>query len=77
MSMSAIMSSMSPTKARQVLETNNLTTPALIEITNHLQGKQSNLRKPATTGYSGVDGARKLLNGMIQVNFSDVKCVHV
>jgi len=65
MSMSAIMSSMSPTKARQVLETNNLTTPALIEITNHLQGKQSNLRKPATTGYSGVDGARKLLNDMI------------
>jgi len=66
MSMSAIMSSMSPTKALQVLEKNNLTTPALIEITTHLQGKQANLRKAApATGYSGVDGARKLLNHMI------------
>jgi len=68
MSMSAITSSMSPAKAWQVLEKNNLTTPALIEITNHLQGKQSNLRKAAPapkTGYSGVDKARELLNHMI------------
>jgi len=64
-SMASIMSSMSDKKAWLVLEKNNLTTPALIETTRQLHEKQSNLRKAAPTGYSAVDGARKLLNDMI------------
>merc|ERR1719284_1227317 len=60
-----MMSGMSSTKAWEILEKNNLTTPALLQVTGLLQGKQSNLRKAAPTGYAAVDGARKLLNDMI------------
>merc|ERR1719375_333831 len=59
------MRSMSPRKALQVLEKRNLTSPALIQLTSHLHGKQSNLRKKQPSGYAGIDGARKLLNDMI------------
>jgi len=71
--MASITSTMSATKAWQVLQKNNLTTPALIKMTSQLHGKQSNLRKaastPAPTGYAAVDGARDLLNDMIYESF--------
>jgi len=63
-SMTSIMSGMSKKAAWQVLEKANLTTPALVELTNQ-HTKQSNLRKAAPTGYAAVDGARDLLNDMI------------
>jgi hypothetical protein len=44
----------------RVLEKNNMTTPALMQVL----GRKSNLRKQPK-GYSGIDGARKLLNDMI------------
>ena len=68
--MAAIMQSMSSQKAWHVLEKNNLTTAALIEVTKGL--RTNNLRKATPQkedpkkGYSGVDGARKLLNDMIE-----------
>merc|ERR1719440_2461887 len=68
-SMDAIMKTMSSQKAWQVLEKNNLTTPALIEMTSAVNGKESNLRKQPK-GYSGIDGARKLLNDMIYESMS-------
>merc|ERR1719171_452749 len=65
-SMATIMKSMSTQKAWNVLEKNNLTTPTLMQLTQELQGKQSNLRKNTPgKGYSGIGGARKLLNDMI------------
>jgi len=63
-SMASIMSGMTAKVAWQVLEKSNLTTPALVELTNQ-HTKQSNLRKAAPTGYAAVDGARDLLNDMI------------
>merc|ERR1719272_2255042 len=70
MSMATIMSTMSTNNAWQVLEKSNLTSPALIEVTSHLQGKQSHLRKAAPTGYAAVEGARKMLNEMIFTSMS-------
>jgi len=73
MSMATIMNSMSPKKAWQVLEKGNLTTPALMELTSHLHGTTSFLRKADpkdNKGYSGIDGARKLLNDMIYESMS-------
>jgi len=74
-SMATIMSSMSPKKAWQLLEKSNLTSPMLLEISSHLHGKKSNLRKAATvtaapTGYAAVEGARKMLNEMIYVSMT-------
>lgn len=71
-SMSRMMQSMSPKKAMQVLEKSNLTFPALLEVTSHLQDKKSHLRAttPKPTGYAAVEGARKLLNEMIFVSMS-------
>jgi hypothetical protein len=71
-SMASIMSSMSSTKAWNVLEKSNLTTPALIEMKSQSHGKQSHLRKAArnTTGYAAVEGARKMLNEMIYVGMT-------
>jgi len=63
-SMASIMSGMTIKAAWQVLQKGNLTTPALVELTDQ-HAKQSNLRKAAPTGYSAVDGARDLLNDMI------------
>jgi len=70
MSMATIMSTMSTNNAWQVLEKSNLTSPALIEVTSHLHGKQSQLRKAAPTGYAAVEGARKMLNEMIFTSMS-------
>jgi len=61
---SSMMSSMSSTKAWQILEKGNLTTPALLQATGKMQGQQANLRA-TPTGYSAVASARKLLNDMI------------
>merc|ERR1740130_2146833 len=62
--MSNIMGSMTNYKAWKVLEKNNLTSPALLEM-----NKQSHLRKQPK-GYGGLDGARKLLNDMIYESMS-------
>jgi len=63
-SMTAIMSGMSPMKAMHVLENSKLSSPALLQAANFALGKQDALRKQPK-GYSGIDGARKLLNDMI------------
>merc|ERR1719446_138713 len=65
------MRGMSSEKAWNVLKKNNLTNPALIEMTSQAQEKQTNLRKNAQPkGYSGIDGARKMLNDMIWTSMS-------
>merc|ERR1719182_1350756 len=66
-SMKSIMSVMSLTKAVQSLEKRNLSTPELVQVANMAMGKssKSNLRAAPATGYSGLDGARNLLNDMI------------
>merc|ERR1740130_1831161 len=61
-SMASITKSMTPDNAWQVLKKNNLATPALVELTSG--GNKAHLRKQPK-GYSGLDGARKLLNDMI------------
>ena len=69
--MTAIMRGMSSDKAWNVLKKNNLTNPALIEMTSQAQEKQTNLRKNMQPkGYSGIDGARKMLNDMIWTSMS-------
>merc|ERR1719478_1753771 len=68
-SMASIMGSMSSTKAVEVLEKSSLATPELIQVANMALGKQSQLRKQPK-GYSGLDGARKLLNDMIYESMS-------
>merc|ERR1719174_2793985 len=65
------MRGMSSDKAWNVLKINNLTNPALIEMTSQAQEKQTNLRKNMQPkGYSGIDGARKMLNDMIWTSMS-------
>merc|ERR1719199_1513760 len=44
-SMASMMKSMSLTKAMEVLQKNNLTTPALMQVANMAFGRQGNLRK--------------------------------
>merc|ERR1719504_263974 len=68
-SMDTIMSSMTPTKAVEVLKKSGLATPDLMQVANLALGKQSSLRKQPK-GYSGLDGARKLLNDMIYESMS-------
>merc|ERR1740138_1897432 len=68
-SMTSIMKSMSSEKAWHVLEKNNLTTPALVEVAGGMLGKKANLRKQPK-GYAGLSGARKLLNDMIYESMS-------
>jgi len=64
-SMESIMGTMSLTKAVESLEKSNSSTPELMQVVNMAMGKgNSNLRKQPK-GYSGIDGARKLLNDMI------------
>merc|ERR1719199_2408043 len=64
-SMDMILNQMSPTKALDILRKNNLTTPTLIQATTlAFANTTSHLRKQPK-GYSGIDGARKLLNDMI------------
>jgi len=63
-SMASIMDSMSPSTAVQIIGKSSLATPELMQAANMALGKQSSLRKQPK-GYSGLDGARKLLNDMI------------
>merc|ERR1740138_1109451 len=58
------MQGMSVSKAAQLLEKSDIATPALMQAANLALGKGSSLRKQPK-GYSGIDGARKLLNDMI------------
>merc|ERR1740127_288792 len=67
--MQAISSHMSVPKAVEVLDRSSMRTPALMQAANVVLGKQSNLRKQPK-GYSGIDGARKLLNDMIYESMS-------
>merc|ERR1719247_3369590 len=70
--MKSIMKTMSLTKAVQNLQKRNLSTPELMQVANMAMGKvgKSNLRAAPTTGYSGLDGARNLLNDMIYESMS-------
>merc|ERR1719453_708643 len=61
--MAAITSTMTVSKAVEVLHKHNLGSAALKEVTDMALGA-NNLRKQPK-GYSGIDGARKLLNDMI------------
>jgi len=63
-SMSTIMRSMSSAKALHILEKVNGSTPQLMQVASMALGKHTHLRKQPK-GYSGLDGARKLLNDMI------------
>jgi len=63
-SIASIMKTMSPTKAMQVIEKSSLATPNLMQVVNMALGKKGQLRKQPK-GYSGLDGARNLLNDMI------------
>merc|ERR1719271_1884248 len=58
------MKTMSVTKAMKVLERSNMTSPQLLQVTNLIQKKA--LRHSQPKGYSGIDGARKMLNSMIE-----------
>jgi len=62
--MAAITRTMSVSNAVKVLQEHNLTTTALAQVTNMVLAGSSHLRKQPK-GYSGIDGARKLLNDMI------------
>merc|ERR1719324_2334028 len=62
--MGSIMRGMSIPKAVQVLRKSSFNSPALAQVTNiALKGNTHLRRQPK--GYSGIDGARKLLNDMI------------
>merc|ERR1719359_891977 len=63
-SMTAIMSSMSIPKAVGVLEKGRLATTAFAQVAEIALKGATHLRKQPR-GYSGIDGARKLLNDMI------------
>merc|ERR1719482_1073853 len=60
---------MSRQKAWHILEKNNLTSPALMQLAGGMFGKKANLRKQPK-GYAGLSGARKLLNDMIYESMS-------
>jgi len=63
-SMDAISSTMSISKAAEVLQKSTLSTPALVQATDIALAGNAQLRKQPK-GYAGLDGARKLLNDMI------------
>jgi hypothetical protein len=63
-SMASISRSLSLEKSVEVLNKSSKLTPALAQVTTMVLGGRAQLRKQPK-GYSGVDGARKLLNDMI------------
>jgi len=69
-SMTSIMSSMSLAQAVGTLEKSKSTTPELMQVTNMAMGKATNNLRKQPKGYSGIDGARKLLNDMIYESMS-------
>ena len=48
----------------------NLSTPELMQVANMAMGKGNNNLRKQPKGYSGLDGARKLLNDMIYESMS-------
>merc|ERR1719272_2218932 len=62
--MTAISSRMTVPKAVELLEKSHTSNSALIQATHMALGGHAHLRKQPK-GYSGIDGARKLLNDMI------------
>merc|ERR1719247_2253533 len=62
--MEGITSNMSVTKALDVIEKGSMNLTDVAEIKTMVLGKNTNLRKQPR-GYSGLDGARKMLNEMI------------
>mmetsp|Transcript_44201 Transcript_44201/g.70016 ORF Transcript_44201/g.70016 Transcript_44201/m.70016 type:complete len:859 (-) Transcript_44201:172-2748(-) len=63
-SMAAILSSLSVSRAAQILGKSDINSPALAQVVKIALSGHSNFRKQPA-GYSGVDGAKKLLNDMI------------
>jgi hypothetical protein len=63
-SMAAISSSLTVSRAAQILNQSDINTPALAQVVKLALSGHSNLRRQPS-GYAGVDGARKLLNDMI------------
>merc|ERR1719379_1103828 len=64
LSMDALMKTMTVEEAHAVLLKSNLSSPALMEVINMVNGTHGKLRKQPK-GYSGVDGAKKMLNDML------------
>merc|ERR1719482_1014524 len=56
---------MTPSKAMEVLKKSTSATPQLLQVAGMALGNHNNLRKQPGKGYSGLDGARNLLNDMI------------
>merc|ERR1719454_1334005 len=63
-SMARMMRSMTVPRAVELLKKHHMNTPALIQAAGLALSGGSHLRQPKK-GYSGIDGARKLLNDMI------------
>jgi hypothetical protein len=68
-SMAGITSNMSISKALDVLGRGSMNSTNVMQIANVVLGKRNNLRKQPT-GYSGLSGARKMLNDMIYESLS-------
>merc|ERR1719428_401199 len=65
LSMDALMKTMTVEEAHAVLQKSNLSSPALMEVIDMVNGAHGKLRKAAPKGYAGVDGAKKMLNDML------------
>merc|ERR1719446_304075 len=63
-SMNAMARTMTTFKAVRILEKNHLNKKEVAQITSMMHHRRHNLRKQPK-GYSGIDGARKMLNDMI------------
>merc|ERR1719440_2672489 len=63
-SMNAMMRTMTITKAARILEKSKLNNKQVAQVTSMIHKHRHNLRKQPK-GYSGIDGARKMLNDMI------------
>jgi hypothetical protein len=68
-SMNTMSRAMSVPKAVQILRKSSFNTPVLAQVTSMALSGSSHLRKQPK-GYSGIDGARKLLNDMIYESMS-------
>jgi hypothetical protein len=64
LSMDALMKTMTVEEAHAVLQKSNMSSPALMEVIDMVNGTHGKLRKQPK-GYAGVDGAKKMLNDML------------
>merc|ERR1719181_1892757 len=62
-SMKSMMRTMTISKAVRLLQKSHLNRKAVAEVTEMVHKRRSHLRQPK--GYSGIEGARKMLNDMI------------